>query len=130
MNNRIRYHSVNTAADTFEIVSYRDSITTIDITPVCDLLRLNRYKGCRLWVVNDVCGVICAVFTYSLIIFAECVACFILFCDLLDSVHIFINATVFHCCAALAVVSHIVCMFTDPVCTHLAHLWAAIFGHV
>jgi len=115
MNNRVRLQNPNMCEDTFEVVSYRDSIKTIDITAVCHLLRLKRYKRCRLWVVNDLCGVICAVFTYSLIIFAECVAYFILFCDLLDSAHTFVNASVFHICTMLAVVSHLVCMFTDPV---------------
>jgi len=116
MNSRVRFHSANTFTDTLEIVSYRDSIKTIDITPLCYLLRLKRYKNCRLWVVNDLCGGICVVFTYSLIIFAEFVACFILFCDFWDSFHTVVNATVFQCCAALAVVSHLECMFTDPVC--------------
>lgn len=116
MNNRVRFQSANTCADTFEVVSYRDSIKTIDITPFCRLLRLKRYKSCRLWFVNDVCGVICVAFTYCLIIFAEYVAYFLLFCELLDSAHTVVNATVFQCCTALAVVSHLVCMFTDPVC--------------
>jgi len=116
MNNRVRFHSDNTRADTFEIVNYRDSIKTIDVTPLCHLLRLKRHKSCRLWVVNDLCGGICVVFTYSLMIFAECVACFVMFCHLFDSVHTVVNAALFHCCMALAVVSHFVCMFTDPVC--------------
>lgn len=118
MNNRLRFPRETTCADTFEIVSYRDSIKTIDISPLCYLLRLKRYNRCRLWVVNDLCGVICAVFTYALIFFAEYVACFILFCDFWDSVHTVINAIVFQCCTALAVVSHMVCMFTDPVCIY------------
>ena len=125
MNNRVRFQSPTMCADTFEIVSYRDSITTVDITPLCYLLRLKPYKDCRLWVVNDLCGGICVIFTYSLIIFAECVACFVLFCDFWDSVHDAVNAAVFQCCTALAVVSHLVCMFTDPVCIARAHpLWS------
>jgi len=121
MNNRVRFQSATTCADTFEIVSYRDSIKTIDITPLCYLLRLRRYRGCRLWVVSDCCGVICAVFTYGLIFFAEYVACFVLLCDFWDSVHTAINAAVFQFCTALAVISHLVCMFTDPVCIKGVH---------
>ena len=117
MNNRVRFQTATVCADTFEIVSYRDSIKTIDITPLCYLLRLKSYKDCRLWIVNDLCGGICVVFTYSLIIFAECVACFVLFCEFWESLHDAVNAAVFQCCTALAVVSHLVCMFTDPVCT-------------
>jgi len=127
MNNRVRFQSATVCADTFEIVSYRDSIKTIDITPLCYLLRLKPYKACRLWVVNDVCGGICVIFTYSLIIFAECVACIVLFCNFWDSVHDTVNAAVFHCCTALAVVSHVVCMFTDPVCiAKIRPFWARV----
>jgi len=116
MNNRVRFQSATTCADTFEIVSYKDSIKTIDITPLCYLLRLKPYKDCRLWIVTDVCGGICVISTYSFIIFAECVACFVLFCDFWDSVHTAVNAAVFQCCTMLTVCSHVVCMFTDPVC--------------
>ena len=111
----MRFQNVTTCADTFEIVSYRDSIKTVDISAVCYFLRLKRRKSCQLWVVNDICGGICVVFTYSLIGFSQCVACFVLFCDFWDSFYTAVNAAVFQCCTILAVVSHVMCMFTDPV---------------
>ena len=123
MNNRVRFQSAATCNDTFEIVNYRDSIKTIDITPPFYLLKMKRCKDCRLWIVTDVCGGICVAFTYCLIIFAECVACFILFCDFWDSVHTAVCSVVFHCCTALAVISHLVCMFSDPVCIEGVHYY-------
>lgn len=67
-----------------------------------------------IWLVKDVLGIICAIFTWSLIIFAEYV---VMTCILLpeeDTIYKIFNICIFQLLAFLAVSSHIKTMFTDP----------------
>ncbi|RWS10092.1 Palmitoyltransferase ZDHHC3-like protein [Dinothrombium tinctorium] len=73
----------------------------------------NRCPG-GVWCVNDVCGIICAIFTWLLIAFAYYV---VLTCILIPEenlVYKTINLIVFNGLAILAVASHLRTMFTDP----------------
>jgi len=104
--------TVKCVSESFEIVSYRDSIKTID----CNFL--SRWTGlrCRLWFVKDCCGGVCVALTWSLILFAESIVCRILLVSFLDSMYVAVSGTIFQCLTFLAVVSHLKSMFTDPVC--------------
>lgn len=70
--------------------------------------------GCKIWLVKDVCGIICASFTYWLMAFAQYV---VLTCILLpeeDILYKSINLVVFELFSFLAIVSHFRTMCTDP----------------
>ncbi|RWS25546.1 Palmitoyltransferase ZDHHC3-like protein [Leptotrombidium deliense] len=73
----------------------------------------NRCPG-GVWCVNDVCGIICALFTWFLIAFAYYV---VLSCILIPEESLFyklVNGIIFNVLAVLAVSSHLRTMFTDP----------------
>jgi len=92
-----------------------DNIATIDCSVFWHRLGVSWPECNRLWLVKDVCGIICAVFTWLLIIYAEFVVVVVILLPSHDSVHSIINATVFHFFTLLAVASHLRTMLTDPV---------------
>ncbi|KAM9301595.1 LOW QUALITY PROTEIN: palmitoyltransferase ZDHHC7 [Gastrophryne carolinensis] len=66
----------------------------------------------RLWFIRDGCGMVCAVITWLLVLYAVVVT----FVMLLPSKDFFsaINGSVFNCLAVLALTSHLRTMLTDP----------------
>lgn len=92
-----------------------DNIAQIDCSAFWHRFGVS-WPGCsRLWFVKDVCGIICAVFTWLLIIYAEFVVVFVILLPSHDSVDSIINATMFHFFTVLAVAAHLKTMLTDPV---------------
>ena len=79
----------------------------------------NRCMGGRIWFVKDVCGIICALFTWSLIIFAQYVVITVI---LIPDDNLFYKTTnfiIFEFLSILAITSHIRTMITDPVSLHV-----------
>lgn len=77
---------------------------------------VDRHNQCfdGIWLVKDILGIICAIFTWSLIIFAEYV---VMTCILLpeeDTVYKIINMCIFQTLVFLAISSHLKTMLTDP----------------
>ncbi|KAI7697973.1 Palmitoyltransferase ZDHHC3 [Sarcoptes scabiei] len=73
----------------------------------------DRYHG-KTWFVRDVCGIMCAIFSYILMIFAQYVLITILFIPEENSVAKVINIAVFEFFTFLAFAAHLRTMFTDP----------------
>ncbi|XP_015789521.1 palmitoyltransferase ZDHHC3 [Tetranychus urticae] len=73
----------------------------------------NRCLG-GLWLVRDVCGIICAIFTWLLILFGEYVVMRYILLPEEDSFYKFVNIIIFQILAFLAISSHLRTMFTDP----------------
>lgn len=68
-----------------------------------------------MWFVKDICGVICVVLTWLLILYAEYVVMFIMLLPNSNPGYTWANAILFNSLAFLAVASHSRAMFTDPV---------------
>ncbi|XP_074605658.1 palmitoyltransferase ZDHHC3-A [Brevipalpus obovatus] len=71
-------------------------------------------KHNRLWFVQDICGIICAIFTYFLILFAQYV---VMMCILLpeeNSLYKLVNIVIYEILFFLAISSHLRTMLTDP----------------
>ncbi len=77
----------------------------------------NRCCDSRLWCIRDCCGVVCVVFTYLLILYAEYVVVrVILLPDLAGhALYAAVNLFIFQSFTMLAVSSHLKTMLTDPV---------------
>ena len=73
----------------------------------------------RVWFVKDICGIVCAVFTWLLILYAEGVVLFVIVLHESSSFGNYFHGSVFYCCSFLAFASHIRAMLTDPV----RHWW-------
>lgn len=75
----------------------------------------NKCCGGLFWCIRDICGIICAILTWLLILYAEFVVMSVI---LIPSPYLFysiINMVIFQMCAFLAFASHLRTMFTDPV---------------
>jgi len=68
-----------------------------------------------LWLVKDCCGLVCAAFTWFLIAYAEFVVVFIILLPSQNEIHSIINGSIFQFFTALAFLSHLRAMMTDPV---------------
>jgi len=64
---------------------------------------------------QDICGIICAVLTWSLLLYAEFVVIGVILLPSPHPVYSTINIVLFQTLAILACVSHLRTMFTDPV---------------
>lgn len=84
----------------------------------------NRCCGGILWCIRDICGVICAILTWFLILYAEFVVVNVILWPTQNSWYGIINMILFQCCAVLAFASHMRTMFTDPVSyySYVAHV--------
>lgn len=71
----------------------------------------------KRWFVKDYCGIICAVLTWSLILYAEFVVMTVILLPSPYPVYSYINMVIFNLLAFLATSSHMRTMFSDPV-TH------------
>lgn len=67
------------------------------------------------WFVKDVCGIICAVLTWCLILYAEFVVMTVILLPSPYPVYSYINMVIFNMLAFLSTASHMRCMFSDPV---------------
>ncbi|KAF5297446.1 hypothetical protein FQR65_LT01377 [Abscondita terminalis] len=74
----------------------------------------NKCCGGMVWCIRDICGIICAILTWFLILYAEFVVTFIILIPTLYSFYSIINMVIFQTCAFLAFTSHLRTMFTDP----------------
>ncbi|KAG5887429.1 hypothetical protein JTB14_024628 [Gonioctena quinquepunctata] len=74
----------------------------------------NRCCGGMLWCIRDICGVICAILTWLLILYAEFVVMSVILIPSPYPVYSVINMIIFQICAFLAITSHFKTMFTDP----------------
>ena len=95
--------------------SDEDSVVNVDCRPFWRRLGFSRPFIDNLWIVKDCCGLTCAVFTWLLIGYAEFVVLFVILLPSENEIHSIINGTVFHFFTALAFLSHLRAMMTDPV---------------
>jgi len=105
--------AVMSAAAAADIIS--DNIAHIDLTVLCHQLGISWPECRRLWLVKDVCGITCAVFSWLLIVYAEFVVVVVILLPSHDLVYSIANATVFQFFTLLAIASHLRTMLTDPV---------------
>lgn len=75
----------------------------------------NKCCGGMFWCIRDICGIICAILTWMLILYAEFVVMTVILIPSQYPVYSVINMVVFQICAFLAFTSHLKTMFTDPV---------------
>ncbi|XP_064467472.1 palmitoyltransferase ZDHHC3-like isoform X6 [Ornithodoros turicata] len=68
----------------------------------------------RLWFVRDICGIICAVMTWGLVLYAEYVVVGVILAPLVHTYYGAVHLVLFQVAAFLAVFSHVRTMFTDP----------------
>ncbi|CAH0402177.1 unnamed protein product [Chilo suppressalis] len=82
--------------------------------PDCDMH--NRCCGGKAWCIKDICGIICAVLTWLLILYAEFVVMMVMLLPGLSSYpfYAYVNIFIFQSLAFLAFASHLRTMFTDP----------------
>ncbi|XP_013418219.1 palmitoyltransferase ZDHHC3-like isoform X2 [Lingula anatina] len=93
-----------------------DNIKHIDCAPFWRKFGI-RWQQCNsVWLVKDICGIICAVFTYGLITYAEFVVMWILILPDFSkhTTYYAVNCCIFQGLAFLAVASHARAMLTDP----------------
>jgi len=74
----------------------------------------NRCCGGSMWCIQDICGIICAIFTWLLILYAEFVVTFVTLLPCPYPIFQFVNMVIFQIFAFLAMASHLRTMFTDP----------------
>ena len=97
--------------------NYEDSVKLIDCRPFWRRLgvtNVSRYPR-ELWFVKDVCGVICAIFTWGLVFYAEFVVMYVMLMPSQSAMHSVVNGIIFQFLAFMAIASHARAMLTDPV---------------
>lgn len=75
----------------------------------------NKCCGGLFWCIRDICGIICAILTWLLILYAEFVVMSVILIPSPYLAYSIINMIIFQVCAFLAFASHLRTMFTDPV---------------
>ena len=68
-----------------------------------------------MWFIRDACGIVCAVITWMLVLYAEFVVVFVMLLPSKNLTYSLINGVVFNSLAFLALASHFRAMCTDPV---------------
>ena len=68
-----------------------------------------------MWFIRDGCGIVFAIVTWFLVLYAEFVVLFVMLIPSRDYVYSVINGFVFNLLAFLALASHCRAMLTDPV---------------
>ena len=95
-----------------------DGVVIIDCGPCLrrfGLVKLARLFPPELWFVKDICGIICVVLTWLLIVYAEYVVTFIMLIPAPNPAYGLANMMIFQFLAFMAVASHSKAMLTDPV---------------
>lgn len=77
----------------------------------------NRCFRGRLWCISDICGIICAVMTWLLVLYADIVIFIVVYGTTSKPYYSSFNSFLFNALAFLALTSHSKAMFTDPVST-------------
>ncbi|XP_049438668.1 palmitoyltransferase ZDHHC3-A isoform X1 [Epinephelus fuscoguttatus] len=67
-----------------------------------------------MWFIRDVCGIVCAVITWLLVLYAEFVVLFVMLLPSKNLTYSIVNGTLFNILAFLALASHLRAMCTDP----------------
>ncbi|XP_054869646.1 palmitoyltransferase ZDHHC3-A isoform X3 [Amphiprion ocellaris] len=67
-----------------------------------------------MWFIRDVCGIVCAVITWLLVLYAEFVVLFVMLLPSKNLTYSIVNGTLFNTLAFLALASHLRAMCTDP----------------
>uniref|UniRef100_T1ISB8 Palmitoyltransferase n=1 Tax=Strigamia maritima TaxID=126957 RepID=T1ISB8_STRMM len=73
----------------------------------------NRCCG-HIWCIKDICGILCVILTWMLILYAEFVVMFVVYYPSPYPVYSTINVIIFNALAVLAVSAHVRTMLTDP----------------
>ncbi|KAL1117145.1 hypothetical protein AAG570_004473 [Ranatra chinensis] len=74
----------------------------------------NRCCGGWLWCIKDICGIVCAILTWLLILYAEFVVMMVIVVPNPYTIYGIVNCMIFQCLASLAFASHLRTMLTDP----------------
>ncbi|NXD74213.1 ZDHC7 Palmitoyltransferase, partial [Eolophus roseicapillus] len=83
----------------------------------------------RVWFIRDGCGMVCAIMTWLLVVYADFVVTFVMLLPSKDFWYSVINGVLFNCLAVLALSSHLRTMLTDPVSMQL-FLHIGLLSHV
>lgn len=75
----------------------------------------NRCCAGRLWCIRDICGIICVILTWFLIMYAEFVVMCVMLLPSPYPIYSIVNMIIFNMGSFLAIASHIRTMCTDPV---------------
>ena len=75
----------------------------------------NRCLRGRFWCINDICGIICAIMTWLLVLYADIVIFTVIYNTTSKPYYSSFNSLLFNLLAFLALISHSKAMFTDPV---------------
>ncbi|XP_034729750.1 palmitoyltransferase ZDHHC3-A-like isoform X3 [Etheostoma cragini] len=67
-----------------------------------------------MWFIRDICGIVCAVITWLLLLYAEFVVLFVMLLPSKNLMYNIVNGTLFNILAFLALASHLRAMCTDP----------------
>ena len=113
---------------------------TLDPNPAVAILncapfwrRFGLRCGRHVWIVKDVCGIICCVLTYMLILYATFVVMYIIMPSIHGSWLNFVNGLIFYVFASLAFASHVRTVVTDPVSMRFTFrallTWLCILPH-
>lgn len=68
-----------------------------------------------MWFIRDACGIVCAIITWLLVLYAEFVVLFVMLLPSKNLMYSIVNGTLFNTLAFLALASHLRAMCTDPV---------------
>ncbi|XP_041375082.1 palmitoyltransferase ZDHHC3-like [Gigantopelta aegis] len=91
-----------------------DGVKTIDCTDFCRRLGFSRPPIRHVWCVKDICGIICAIFTWMLIFYAEYVVMVIMLIPCPNTWYSIIHGAIYNLCSFMAFSAHCRCMFSDP----------------
>ncbi|BFZ19637.1 hypothetical protein BsWGS_22676 [Bradybaena similaris] len=91
-----------------------DSVVFLDLNCLFRLFGYTNPSLRHVWFVKDICGIVCAVFTWLLVLYAEYVVMFVMLIHDSSNFSSFIHGLTFNMFAFLAVASHLRAMFTDP----------------
>ncbi|KAK9513264.1 hypothetical protein VZT92_026810 [Zoarces viviparus] len=67
-----------------------------------------------MWFIRDLCGIVCAVITWLLVLYADFVVLFVMLLPSKNLTYSIVNGTLFNILAFLALASHLRAMCTDP----------------
>ncbi|XP_051921554.1 palmitoyltransferase ZDHHC3-A isoform X3 [Hippocampus zosterae] len=67
-----------------------------------------------MWFIKDACGIICALITWLLVLYAEFVVLFVMLLPSKNLTYSIVNGSLFNALAFLALASHLRAMCTDP----------------
>ncbi|XP_018536260.1 palmitoyltransferase ZDHHC3-A isoform X4 [Lates calcarifer] len=79
-----------------------------------------------MWFIRDACGIVCAVITWLLVLYAEFVVLFVMLLPSKNLTYSIVNGTLFNILAFLALASHLRAMCTDPMYIALISLHALV----